>query len=179
VDVLFLHEATPAVFRQDDLAAELEGLVRAGKVVRVGLYGAPSMCAEGLGHGSEVFRAMQFGADVFDPIAMGLAEGDQRGALMVGNHPFGSEDRVARVTAMLAAMAVDEAVPQELRDKLWGLNSEGILEALLGMILDSAGVDALVFSMMQEKHVLQNVRAVESCRFSAGELRLMRARMLK
>ena len=98
---------------------------------------------------------------------------------MIGNHPFGSEDRVARVTAMLAGMAVDEAVPAELRDKLWGLNSEGVLEALLGMFVDGAGVDVLVFSMMQEKHVLRNVRAVEMCRFSASELELMRARMLR
>lgn len=179
VDVLFLHEATAAVFRQEDLVAELEALVRAGKALRVGLYGSAAVCAEGLGHGPEVLRAMQFGADLFDPVAMGLEEGNQRGALMIGNHPFGSEDRVARVAAMLAAMAVDEAAPQELRDKLWGLNSEGVLEALLGMILDSEGMDALVFSMMQEKHVLRNVRAVERCRFSAGELDLMRARMLK
>ena len=178
VDALFLHEATAAVFRQDDLIAELEGLVRAGKVLRVGLYGSAAVCAEGLGHGPEVFRAMQFGADLFNPVAMGIAEGHQRGALMIGNHPFGSEDRVARVTAMLAAMAVDDAVPEELRDKLWGLSTDGALEALLGMILDSAGVDALVFSMMQQKHVQQNVRAVEMCRFSAGELGLMRARML-
>lgn len=179
VDVLFLHEATAAVFRQEDLIAELEGLVRAGKVLRVGLYGSASVCDEGLEHGPEVFRAMQFGADLFDPVAMRIADGNQRGALMIGNHPFGSEDRVSRVTAMLAAMAVDEAVPEELRDKLWGLSGEGVLEALLGMILDSAGVDALVFSMMHEKHVLQNVRAVEMCRFSAGELGMMRARMLK
>ena len=179
VDVLFLHEATAAVLRQEDLIAELEGLVRAGKVVRVGLYGSASVCAEGIEQGPEVFRAVQFGADLFDPVAMELAKGNQRGALMIGNHPFGSEDRVARVTAMLAAMAVDESVSAELRDKLWGLNSEGVLEALLGMILDSGGVDALVFSMMQAKHVSQNVRAVEMCRFSAGELRTMRARMLK
>ena len=179
VDVLFLHEATAAVFRQEDLVDELEGLVRAGKALRVGLYGSATVCADGLGHGPEVFRAMQFGADLLDPVAMGLAGGNRRGALMIGNHPFGSEDRVARVAAMLAAMAVDEAVPQELRDKLWGLNSEGVLEALFGMILDSVGVDALVFSMMQEKHVQQNVRAVERCRFSSGERDLMRTRMLR
>jgi len=179
VDVLFLHEATAAVFRQEDLIAELEGLVRAGKVLRVGLYGSAAVCVEGLERGPEVFRAMQFGADVFDPVASGIAEANQRGALMIGNHPFGSEDRVARVTAMLAGMAVDEAVPAELRDKLWGLNSEGVLEALLGMFVDGAGVDVLVFSMMQEKHVLRNVRAVEMCRFSASELELMRARMLR
>ena len=83
---------------------------------------------------------------------------------------------MARVGAMLAAMAVDEAVPEDLREKLWGLNWEGVLEAVLGMILE--GADALVFSMMQEKHVLESVRAVEGCRFSGGELGLMRRRVL-
>jgi len=178
VDVLFLHEATAAVLEQDALMAELEGLVRAGKILRAGLYGSAAVCAAGLGHGPEVLRAMQFGADVRDPVAMGLAERNRRGALMIGNHPFGSEDRVSRVTAMLAAMAVDDATPEELRDKLWGLDSEGVLEALLGMILDGAGFDALVFSMMDAHHVRRNVRAVEGCRFSRGELGLMRGRML-
>ena len=178
LDVLFLHEATAAVLEQGALMAELEGFVRAGKVLRVGLYGSAVVCRAGLDDGPEVLRAMQFGADVFDRVAMGLADNNQRGALMIGNHPFGSEDRMSRVTAMLAAMAVDDAVPEELRDKLWGLNSEGVFEALLGMILDGAGFDALVFSMMDEQHLKQNVRAVEMCRFSAGELGLMRARML-
>jgi len=177
VDVLFLHEATAKVLKQEELMAELEALVRAGKILRVGLYGSAQVCAEGLAHGPEVLGAMQFGADLFDPGAMGMAAGNQRGALMIGNHPFGSEDRMARVSAMLAALAVDEAVPEELREKLWGLKREGVSEAVLGMILEAA--DALVFSMMDEKHVLENVRAVEMCRFSSGELGLMRARMLK
>jgi hypothetical protein len=126
-----------------------------------------------------VFRALQFGADVFNPIAMGMADNNLRGALLVGNHPFGSEGRVARMAAMLAAMAVDDAVPEELREKLWGLNSDGVLEALLGMILAGAGIDALVFSMMNEHHLRKNVRAVEMCRFSTGELEAMRSRMVR
>ena len=40
VDVLFLHEATAAVMQEDTLMLELEALVRAGKVLRVGLYGS-------------------------------------------------------------------------------------------------------------------------------------------
>ena len=178
VDILFLHEATGAVLEQDALMAELEALVRAGKILRAGLYGSAAVCGAGLDRGSEVLRSVQFGADVFDPIAMGLSERNQRGALIIGNHPFGSEDRVSRVAAMLSAMAVDEAVPRELRDKLWGLNWDGVLEALLGMILDADGLDALVFSMMGEQHVRQNVRAIEMCRFSTGELTLMKSRML-
>ncbi len=177
VDLLFLHEATTAVFDHDELMAELEALVRAGKVLRVGLYGSSAVCAEGLAHGPEVLRAMQSGADVFDPVAMGMANGNERAVFLIGNHPFGSADRMSRVTAMLAAMAVDDNVPEELRGKLWGLHWDGLLEAVSGMILE--GADALVFSMMEEKHVLDNVRAVEMCRFSSGELRSMRARMVK
>ena len=137
-----------------------------------------AVCGEGLEHGPAVLGAMQFEADVFDPVAMGIADLSQREALMIGNHPFGSADRVARVSAMLEAMAVDETVPEELRHKLWGLGWDGLLEALLGMIVDSAGVDALVLSMMEERHLRKNVRAVETCRFSSGELGLMRRRML-
>lgn len=179
VDVLFLHEATAAVMQEDALMLELDALVRAGKALRVGLYGSRVVCAEGLRRGPEVLQSMQFGADVFDPITTGLADTNQRGALMIGNHPFGSAARVSRVSAMLEAMAVDETVSEELRDKLWGLGWDGLLEALLGMILDSAGVDALVLSMMEEHHLRKNVRAVEMCRFSAGELGQLRARMLR
>ena len=178
VDVLFLHEASAAVMQEDALMLELEALVRAGKVLRVGLYGSAAVCGEGLAHGPAVLGSMQFGADVLDPVAMGLADVRERRALMIGNHPFGSADRVSRVKAMLEAMAVDETVPEELRDKLWGLGWDGLLEALLGMIVDSAGVDALVLSMMEERHLRKNVRAVEMCRFGAGELKLMRGRML-
>ena len=178
VDVLFLHEATAAVLEQDALMAELEGFVRAGKILRVGLYGPAAVCEVGLASGPEVLQAMQFGADIFDPIAMGLAGRNRRAALMIGNHPFGSEDRMSRVAATLAAMAVDDAVPEELRDKLCGLDSERVLEALLGMNLDGAGVDALVFSMMDERHLRRNVKAVEMCRFGRDELETMLARML-
>lgn len=175
VDILFLHEATPEALHNQELMSELEALVRAGKVLRVGLYGSPEICAHGLTDGPPVLKAMQFGADLMDSAAMQLPDHNRRGALLIGNHPFGSEDRVARTSAMLAAMAVDEAVPAELRDKLWGLNWDGVLEAVLGMCL--ARTDALVFSMMREQHIQHNVRAVEMCRFSAGELDLMQGRM--
>lgn len=177
VDILFLHEATAAVLHNHELIAELEALVQAGKVLRVGLYGAAVLCADGLTGGQSILAAMQFGANVTDPIAMQVPDYNRRGALLVGNHPFGSEDRMERVSAMLAAMAVDEAVPSHLRDKLWGLHWDGVLEAVLGISL--AHMDALVFSMMREEHIQQNVRAVEMCRFSAGELALMQQRMLR
>ncbi len=177
IDILFLHEATPQVIHNHELMAELEALVRAGKVLRIGLYGSAELCADGLAKGPPVLGAMQFGADVLYPTAMRVTDQNARGALLIGNHPFGSEDRMARVTAMLAAMAVDESVPAELRDKLWGITWDGVLEAVLGMCL--ARADALVFSMMHPQHIHRNVRAVEICRFTTGELALMQQRMLR
>ena len=176
VDILFLHEATPEALLNEELISELEALVRSGKVLRVGLYGSAKLCTHGLTDGPPILKAMQFGADLMDPLATHLPDHNDRGGLLIGNHPFGSEDRIARISALLAAMAVDEAVPADLRDKLWGLNWDGVLEAVLGICL--ALTDAVVFSMMREQHIQHNVRAVEMCRFSTGELELMHERIL-
>lgn len=178
IDILFLHEATIAVIHQDDLVAELDALVRAGKVLRAGLYGHKQVIAEGLAHGPAVFSAMQYGADYFDPAVIGLAGLNSRNALLVGNHPFGSEQRVARTRAALAAMAQDESVGQELREKLREDTWHMLLDAILGVVLQGAGVHALVFSMMREDHLRANVNAVESNRFTAQELALIRSRLL-
>lgn len=176
VDVLFLHEASPEALRQEDLWKTLALLVQAGKVRRVGLYGGVSMVAEGLASGLDGLGAVQFGADAFDPVVAGFG----REMLLVANHPFGGEARVARMEAVLRKMAGDEAVAVELREELreklrggdWGM----VTEAVFGMALQ--GADALVLSMMREEHIRENVRAVEKGRFTVEELGVLRERML-
>jgi aryl-alcohol dehydrogenase-like predicted oxidoreductase len=179
IDVLFLHEAGAEAMHQQDLMAELDALVRTGKVLRAGLYAGAEVVAEGMANGPATLTAMQFGADYFDPVVAGLMEHDPRGVFLIANHPFGGEQRVARTRGALAAMSNDETVPVELRDKLRGGDWPGLLEAIFGVILSGTGIHVLVFSMMRENHLRANVRAVENSRFTVAELALIRERLLR
>ena len=153
-------------------------------MLRVGLYANAEVIAEGIAHGPAVLSAMQFGADPFNPVVAGFTENNHRGALLIGNHPFGSKLRVARMAATLAAVSRDESVAEDLRDKLRGADWQTLLEAILGVALgggvalNGMGAHALVFSMMREEHVRANARAVEKCRFSGEEIALLRNRLL-
>jgi aryl-alcohol dehydrogenase-like predicted oxidoreductase len=178
VDVLFLHEATSEVLQQHELMNELDALVRAGKALRAGLYASADVVAEGMERGPATLTAMQFGGDAFDPVAASVMGRNPRGMFLIANHPFGSEERVARIQAVMAAMSADESVPAEIREKLRGADWQAVLEAVLGVILEGTETHALVFSMMRADHLKANVRAVESCRFTAAELALMRQRLL-
>lgn len=179
VDLLYLHEATASVLHQHDLMAELDTLLQAGKVLRVGLYGDSAVIAEGMANGPATLSAMQFGANPFDPLVAGFPQRNQRKFLLIANHPFGGEQRIARTRAALMAISIDEAIPAELRDKLGSVDWQTLIEAIFGMILIGAGTDALVFSMMREQHIRANLRAVEKCRFSVAELALMREWFLR
>jgi aryl-alcohol dehydrogenase-like predicted oxidoreductase len=177
--VLFLHEATAAVMQQHDLMAELDALIKAGKVLRVGLYAGPEVVAEAMASGPSTLGAMQFGANPFDPLVANLAEHNERSALLIANHPFGSKERVERIEMALTATADDMNVPAELREKLRHLNSQALLEAIFGLAVNGSGVHALVFSMMREDHLRANARAIESSRFTNVDLTLMRKHLLR
>lgn len=178
VDILFLHEASASAIRQQELMAELDALIAAGKVCRAGLYASAEVAAEGLTNGPVTLSAMQFGANLFDPIASRMAHLNQRAALLIGNHPFGSPQRTAQFTATLAALSSDETVLQTLREKLRNPDFQVTLEAILGVALSATGLHTLVFSMMREDHIRANVRAIESSRFTASELSLIGDRLL-
>jgi aryl-alcohol dehydrogenase-like predicted oxidoreductase len=178
IDVLFLHEATTAVIQQQDLMAELDAVVQAGKVLRVGLYADAEVVGEGIANGPSMLTAMQFGANAFDPVVAGFTTHNPCGMLLIANHPFGGTQRVELTQALLAAMASDETVPAELREKLRNADWQAMTEAIFGMVLDGAKTHALVLSMMDAGHLRANARAVEQNRFTAAELTLMRARMV-
>ena len=178
VDLLFLHEASTDSIRQQDLMAELDSVVKEGKVRRVGLYATSDVIAEGMANGPVTLGAMQFGVNLFDPVLAGFSERNQRGLLLIGNHPFGGEQRVARVKATFKAMSADETVPPELRDKLRNADWQMLLEAVFGVVLDRMCVHALVFSMMRPDHLRANVRAVEINRFTGSDLALLRERLV-
>ena len=179
INVLFLHEATASAMHQQDLMAELDALVQAGKVLRVGLYADAEVVAEGIANGPSTLSAMQFGANAFDPVVAGFTAHNPRSMFLIANHPFGGTQRVERTKAILAAMAGDETVPAELREKLRDADWQTMTEAIFGMVLDGTETHALVLSMMDADHLRANARAVEQNRFSASELALMRERLLR
>lgn len=178
VDVLFLHEATVAAIHQQELMVELAALVQAGKVLKVGLYAQTEVIAAGMESGLETLSAMQFSADCFDPMTSGFGRNNPRGVFLIGNHPFGSEERVARIRAALTGMSRDETVPAELREKVRGEDWDMLLEAILGVVLEGMSTHALVFSMMREEHLRANVRAIVNSRFTKAELEVIRDRLL-
>jgi aryl-alcohol dehydrogenase-like predicted oxidoreductase len=171
VDILFLHEASAQSMRHDELMRELEALVQAGKMLRTGLYASPGVVAEAALKGPEILSVMQFGADPFNPAVAAIANSNRKDLFLIGNHPFGSEQRVARLNTALAAIAANESTPHLLRDKLKETGSQSLLDVLLGVALEGMGNHALVFSMMQPEHLKANVRAMDSNRFSAEELK--------
>jgi aryl-alcohol dehydrogenase-like predicted oxidoreductase len=178
VDLLFLHEANASAMRQQDLIAELGALVQAGKVLRAGLYADAGVIAECMASGPATLTAMQFGANLFDPVAASIPARNRREALLIANHPFGGDQRLARTKSILAAISADETVPAELREKLRSGDWQVVLETIFGVILNGAGIHALVLSMMQEEHLRANARAVASSRFTGEDCALMRQRLL-
>ncbi|MGD0802432.1 MAG: aldo/keto reductase [Terracidiphilus sp.] len=178
LDLLFLHEATASTIYQQNLMAELDTLVQSGKVLHAGLYASADVVAGSIANGPAIISAVQFGANVFDPMTSGIAELNQRGMLLIANHPFGGVERLARTRETLASICADETTPVELREKLRDSNWQTLLEAIFAMILNGEGIHALVLSMMREDHLRANARAVASSSFSSAELALLRKRML-
>jgi hypothetical protein len=153
--------------------------VSSGKILRVGLYAAEDVIDAALESAPQTISAAQFGADPFSRLVAGLAARNHREMLLIGNHPFGSEGRVGRFTSALTEAARDETLSSVLREKLREGGDRLVLEALLGIALKAAGLHALVFSMMRRDHLEANIRAVEDCRFTVAELKLIQGRLLR
>jgi aryl-alcohol dehydrogenase-like predicted oxidoreductase len=178
VDVLFLHSAPASVMAQDDLMAEMERVVEEGKVRLAGLSAEAEVVGRALKTGPPVLRAMQFAANVFDLEVTRFAREDTTGRLFVANHPFGGVTRVEESKARLRSMAADPALPPDLREKLRDADKQALAEVVFGVILRGTGIHAVVPSMMNVENLRINVRAVESSRFTDGEIALVRERFL-
>ena len=178
IDILFLHEATEAVLSDAELMEVLDALVRSGKILRVGLYSAEGVIDAAIDNAPSTIGAAQFGADPFSPMVAGLAARNHREMVLIGNHPFGSEERMRRFGAALDAMSRDLSVSGELRQKLRDCGAQVVLEALLGIALKVAGLHTMVFSMMQRDHLEANVKAVKNCRFTEAELKRIQETLL-
>lgn len=178
IDILFLHEATAAVLQDAELVDAIDALVGSGKIRRVGLYAGAEVIDAAIERAPRTICAAQFGADPFSSLVAGFAARNHREMLLIGNHPFGSEKRMERFKFSLTRAARDETLPSELREKLRGGGNQLVLEALLGIQLKVLGLHALVYSMMRRDHLEANVRAVENCRFTVPELKLLQGRLL-
>jgi aryl-alcohol dehydrogenase-like predicted oxidoreductase len=174
VDLLFLHEGTISAMRNEDLLAELEVLIRTGKVRRAGISAETEVVLEAIADGPEVLHAMQFAANLFDLRVTDSIYQNPRELFLIGNHPFGGVAGVDQMRLKLAEIAGDTSLPAELREKLKEDERGVLAEIIFGVVLRGTGIHAVVPSMLREQNLQANVAAVESMRFSDAELKLLR-----
>lgn len=174
VDFLFMHSAPAAVLKQGDLLEELQRMVDSGKVRRFGISAEPEVIEAALDARIPGLESFQFPCNVFDlGIACSFA-GRGNDLVAVANHPFGGVHRVAESKARLAEIAADEATPLELREKLRVVDDTVLADVVLSAITSGAGIQVVIPSMMQVKHLHTNVAAMERSRFSGDELAWIR-----
>jgi aryl-alcohol dehydrogenase-like predicted oxidoreductase len=175
VDVLFLHDAPASTLQQEDLLAELQVLVTAGKVRIAGISATVDVLRKAAD--SPIFGSMQTAANVFD---LGITELTRQHAgdhLFVANHPFGGVTRVAESKARLAALATDLSLDRALRDKLQEDHDGVLADAVFSVILRGTGIHTVVPAMMRAESIRKNVAAVTSSRFSEEEVLILRERL--
>jgi aryl-alcohol dehydrogenase-like predicted oxidoreductase len=174
VDFLFMHSAPAEVLEQSDLLEELQKLVDVGKVRRFGISADPDVIETALEARIPGLQSFQFPCNVFDlGIARRFADCSDE-FVAVANHPFGGVQRVAESKAKLAEFAADEAAPLELREKLRVVDDSVLADVVLNAIATGTGINVVIPSMMQMKHLHTNVAAMEKSRFSLRELAWMR-----
>ena len=179
VDLLLLHAAPMEVLAQADLLEAMGRLVEEGKVRVAGISGELEVVGEAMRRPLGVLRTAQF---AMDPARLGFAAetrvASESGMLLVANHPFGGPAGVAATRAAVERLRAVEGVDAALREKLAGDVEELLPEIVLNGILRGTGVGAVVPAMVRVEHLRANVRAVERCRFSAAELKVLRGALL-
>ncbi len=171
VDMLLMHAAPASVLAHDDLLEALSRLVESGKVRMAGISGDLAAISAYFAQRPPVLTTAQF---ALNPSNLGfVAETQQHGdLLLVANHPYGGPGGSA--SAKVAALRNDERLPATLREKLTKGDPQVLPEVVLNAILADTGVGAVIPAMMQVRHIVGNVRALEDCRFTAQELDLLR-----
>jgi aryl-alcohol dehydrogenase-like predicted oxidoreductase len=174
VDILLMHNPPLSALHQDDLLEAMGRLVEAGKVRMAGVSADGEVISAVLSGSSASLRAAQF---PLNPFSMRLTEqtpAASQSLFLMANHPFGGAEGIARCSAEIKRMQQDQTIPQTLREKLDHRDETLLPEIVLNCILQNTGVSVVVPSMLQPKHLRNNVRAVEQCRFSPAELQLLR-----
>lgn len=177
VDILLMHAAPMSVLAQDDLLAELQSLVAAGKVRMAGISGEHDGIAATLSQRPPILQTAQFACNIehfgfLDEIAANQTA--QPGMFMVANHPFGGPIGVAETRSRIAALRDTPDLPQNLRAKLDPGDPQLLPEVVLNTILTGTGIDAVVPAMLQPRHLKSNCQAIADCRFTFAELAQVR-----
>ena len=183
VDMLLLHGATREVLDQTDLLEAMGRLVEQGVVRVVGVSGELDVIAETFRRRAAgqlgVLGTAQF---AMKPARLGFAaetrEAAKGGMLPVANHPFGGPAGVAATRGVVERLRVAEGISKELREKLTGDAAVLMPEIVLNAILRGTGVGVVVPAMIRVRNLQANVRAVEECRFTEGELEVLRGALV-
>lgn len=179
VDMLLMHAAPASALAQDDLLEVLERLVASGKVGLAGISAELPVISEYFTRRPVPLRTAQFALNLS---SMNFVEQTKRNQdlLLVANHPFGGPS--GNAAAQIDALRTSVDISHELRQKLQIAQSDAqqiLPEIVLNCILDGTGVSAVIPAMMQVQHIKSNVRAIESCRFTSGELALVRNLLMR
>lgn len=173
VDMLLLHAAPASVLQQDDLMAALERLVESGKVRMAGISGEHEVMEAYFVRRPKALTTAQFALNLSNLGFVDTARANSD-LLLVANHPFGGPEGAAALKAKVAELRRSQVLPAALRGKLDPADPQLLPELVLNCILSETGISAVIAAMMQVRHIESNVRAVEACRFTAGELAVLR-----
>jgi aryl-alcohol dehydrogenase-like predicted oxidoreductase len=177
VDLLFAHSTTESILENHEVLAELEKAVTSGKVRVAGISSTPAAVSEILKRRPEFLRAFQFPLNLFEGWGTSRpASSDNKGLILIANHPFGGISRVSQSRDILRGILAAESSPVALRSKLHDVNDHVLAELVLNAILNVAAVDVVIPAMMKHKHLQSNVAAIHSSRFTATELSWIQAR---
>lgn len=169
VDMLFLHEAPASVLAQDDLLEALGKLVEQGKVRRAGISAEHAVIETAFAKPHAPLTVAQFAMNLSN---LGFAERtvQEKSMLLVANHPFGGSTGVEGSRERIAKLAASKKLSAEIREKLTLDDPQLLPELVLNAVITGTGISAVVPAMMTPAHIHSNIRAVESCRFTAEEL---------
>lgn len=180
VDMLLLHAAPADVLDQDDLLDAMGRLVESGKVRMAGISGDQPTIEETFRRRPAVLTSAQFAVNRTNlEFTRQTSQPAAQTMFLVANHPFGGPAGVASTAARVAAMRANEALPVGLREKLDLRDPQLMPEIILNAILSGTGISAVVPAMMKPEHLRSNVQAIDSCRFSVDEIRLLREDLIQ
>jgi aryl-alcohol dehydrogenase-like predicted oxidoreductase len=178
VDLLFMHSAPVSVLQQEDLLAEMQTMVGEGKVRRAGISAEPEVIEAALEANPEGLKSFQFPCNLFDLRIAERLKGRESDVVAVANHPFGGVLRVAESKTRLAALGKDDGTSQALREKLLVVDDAVLADVVLNAITEGTGIQVVIPSMMQVRHLRTNVAVMERSQFSSEELAWLRRAMM-
>ena len=174
VDVLLMHLPPVTVFQQQDLMAELETVVREGKVRRVGVS---TDDVSTLHEVPDILSAAQFPYPVLSLNGMSSPLERDKFFVMV-NHPFGGATLAQQAAQRITQMATHANIAPVLREKLQGDSRERLAEIVFGGVLADTGAQVVVTSMLQSQNLRANLAAIGSERFTVEEMAVVRERVV-